>query len=205
MSPFDFTVWSLILAVGFVISVENHLMHVIRKCMEMTKIEDSYSNSSFTVCGILLQQGIFNSRMFVSITRIKISIRFIEKGYSTNPLQFSSRVLLTTVLIFSLIIYQFYCSFIVGALLMEPPKTIKTVEQLYNSKLEVAIDDIAYVQDIFKYVNEEWTAKLYNRVMTQSKPIVPLSKGLNMVKKGLFVLNTDANYAYKLLQRMSTA
>lgn len=38
---------------------------------------------------------------------------------------------------------------------MEPPKTIRTVQQLYNSKLDVAIDDVAYVQDIFKYAGEK--------------------------------------------------
>ncbi len=89
-----------------------------------------------------------------------------------------------------------------GALLTEPPKTIKTMKHLYNSKLDVAIDDIPYTQDVLKYVGEEWTAKLYRRVMAKPKPLVPLYTGLNMVKKGYFAMNTDANYAYKILKSM---
>lgn len=120
-----------------------------------------------------------------------------------ETIQISGRILTMTTLLFSLLLYQFYSSFIVGALLMEPPKTIKTVQQLYNSKLDVATDDVVYVQDIFKYAGEKWTKKLYNKVMTQPTPIVPLYQGLNMVKKGGFAISTDANYAYKILDRMS--
>lgn len=124
----------------------------------------------------------------------------MKQASTEQPFHLSSRVLTTTILIFSLIIYQFYSSFIVGALLTEPPKTIKTMEHLYKSKLDVAIDDIPYIQDVFKYVGEEWTTKLYHRVMTQQKPTVPLYTGLNMVKRGLIAFNTDGNYAYKILK-----
>lgn len=40
---------------------------------------------------------------------------------------------------FSVVIYQFYGSFIVGSLLTETPKTIKTMRQLLNSRLEFGI------------------------------------------------------------------
>lgn len=39
--------------------------------------------------------------------------------------------------------------------------------------------------------------------MTQPTPIVPLYQGLNMVKNGGFAISTDANYAYKILKRIS--
>lgn len=77
------------------------------------------------------------------------------------------------------------------------------MEHLYKSKLDVAIDDIPYIQDVFKYVGEEWTAKLYQRVTTQQRPTVPLYTGLDMVKKGLIAFNTDGNYAYKLLKSIN--
>lgn len=116
------------------------------------------------------------------------------------PMNISSRVLALTSLVFSLIIYQFYGSFIVGALLTEPPRTIKTMQHLYDSKLDVASDDVPYTLDIFKYVQEDWTAKLYEKVMEQPKPILPIYNGLSKVKKGYFAINTDGNYAYKILK-----
>lgn len=137
---------------------------------------------------------------FASSDSDTFSLLKLKLAYSLIPIHMSSRVLALTSLVFSLFIYQFYGSFIVGALLTEPPRTIKTMHQLYDSKLDVASDDVAYTKDIFKYVQEEWTAKLYEKVMEQPKPLLPVLTGLSQVKKGYFAINTDANYAYKILK-----
>lgn len=85
---------------------------------------------------------------------------------------------------------------------MEAPKTIKTMKQLLNSKLDFAMDDVPYVQDILSYVPEESAVKMYNKIMAQPHPLMPLRDGLNLVKKGGFAYNTDGSYAYEILKSM---
>lgn len=101
---------------------------------------------------------------------------------------------------FSLVVYQFYGSFIVGSLLTETPKTIKTMKQLLNSRLEFAMDDVPYVQDTFNHVIEESAVEMYNKIMAQPKPFLSLFVGLDLVKKGAFAFNTDGIYAYAILK-----
>ncbi|KAJ6639575.1 hypothetical protein Bhyg_12322, partial [Pseudolycoriella hygida] len=81
--------------------------------MSTTTNDDTFFNSFLMVFGILFQQGC-----------------------SDNPSFISSRILTLTYLMFSVVIYQFYGSFIVGSLLTETPKVIKTMRQLLNSKLD---------------------------------------------------------------------
>lgn len=45
--------------------------------------------------------------------------------------------------------YQFYSASIVGSLLMTKPKTIKTLKNLIDSDLKIAIEDIVYTRDFF--------------------------------------------------------
>lgn len=104
---------------------------------------------------------------------------------------------------FSLVIYQFYCSFIVGSLLTEPPKTIKTMKQLLRSKLDLALDELPYIQDIFHYNTEESAVKMYNKIMSQPSPLLTLDKGLHFVKKGSLAFNTDGINAYPIVKSIT--
>lgn len=95
-------------------------------------------------------------------------------------------------LIFSVIIYQFYASYIVGSLLTVAPKNIKTAKQLLNSRFEFGVDSMPYVPDNFRSVTEESTIELYNKIMKNpGKVLMPLQTGLNLLKKGGFVFTTD--------------
>lgn len=111
---------------------------------------------------------------------------FSLTGYSGgDPLLTSSHILLISVLVFSVLIFQFYSSFIVSSLLTESPKNIKTVEQLLNSPFEFGVDVTPYVLDIFQVTKEESTIKLYNKIMKNpEKVVMPMEAGLRLLKKG---------------------
>lgn len=95
-------------------------------------------------------------------------------------------------LMFSVLIFQFYSSFIVGSLLTEAPKNIKTVKQLLHSRFEFGIDQVPYVLDNFHAATETSTFQLYDKIMKNpGKVLMPLRTGLNLLKKGGFVFNTD--------------
>lgn len=101
---------------------------------------------------------------------------------------------------FSLVIYQFYGSFIISSLLSEAPKTIKTMRQLLNTRLDFAMDELPYIQDTFSHVFEASALEMYNKIMDQPKPFLPLFTGLDLVKKGSLAFNTDGIYAYAILK-----
>lgn len=174
-SPFDKKVWITIALICFtcsyiltqIFAAENH--RKVRKFIgERSTNEDSWSNSLLIVFGILFQQG-----------------------FEGDPILISSRIVTLTVLVFSVLIFQFYSSFIVGSLLTEAPKSIKTIQQLLHSQLEFGVDDVPYILDKFQHASEKSTVQLYEHIMkTKDKSIMKTDEGLNLIKRGGFAFNT---------------
>lgn len=173
--PFDEMVWIYILIVCIASSVflrhiftaENHQKVKVYFGNQSIN-DDSWSNSLLLVFGIIFQQG-----------------------YSLEPLMMSSRILTLTILVFSVLISQFYSAFIVGTLLTEAPKSIKTMKQLMHSKIKIGIDDVPYIIENIEQFNEKSTVKLYEQIMkTKDKSFMDLNDGLDLMKRGGFALHT---------------
>lgn len=80
------------------------------------------------------------------------------EGTSETPHFTSRRCIVLLILLFGFLIFQFYSASIVGSLLMEKPKTIKTLRNLIDSALDVGIEDIVYIRDFFR-VSTKWESK----------------------------------------------
>lgn len=76
------------------------------------------------------------------------------------------------------------------------------MKQLLQSKLDLAMDELPYIQDILHYNTEESAVRMYNKIMAQPMPFLPLYKGLNLVKDGSLALDTDGVNAYPILKSM---
>lgn len=62
------------------------------------------------------------------------------------------------------------------------------------------MDEYPYIQDTFVHIQEESAVEMYNKIMSQAKPFLPLDEGLNLIKKGTLAFNTDGIYAYTKLK-----
>lgn len=75
------------------------------------------------------------------------------------------------------------------------------MKQLLHSNMEMGMDRVPYVRDVFKRVNEETSFRLYKKLIDNpGRTIMPLQKGLDLVKKGGFAFNTDVISAYNILK-----
>lgn len=165
--------------VRYIFAVENH-KKVRISINEQLVNEDSCSNSILMVFGFVVQQ----SEATISIIMINKKLTFFA-GYFGKLFLTSSRILTIAVLTFSILIYQYYSSFIVGSILTETPKNIKTIKQLMNSHLAFGQDEVPYVIDNFYYAKEESTKELYTRMMKNpEKTLMSAQTGLSLVKKG---------------------
>nr|QGW45452.1 ionotropic receptor 75b [Bradysia odoriphaga] len=187
--PFKNIVWVCIVVVCIlsayflrhIFTAENHKKVKVNFGNESIN-DDSWSNSLLLILGILFQQG-----------------------YSIEPLMISSRILTLSILVFSVLVSQFYSAFIVGSLLTEAPKSIKTVKQLGRSSLNFGIDDSAYILETFDQSNEDSVVKLRKRIMkNRDKNIMDLHEGLDLMKKGGFAFNTDVTSSYLKIKKMLT-
>lgn len=82
----------------------------------------------------------------------KREIEFFFLGVEFSTQLFSGRCTVLTVLIFSFAIYQYYSASIMSSLLVEKPRTIRTVQDVINSSLDVGVEDIPYNRNYFEVV-----------------------------------------------------
>lgn len=69
----------------------------------------------------------------------------------------SSRVLIVSLIFMSYVSYQYYCTFIIGSLITESPKTIKTLDDLIDSGLQIGTTRAVYTRDLFFSVSTATT------------------------------------------------
>lgn len=87
---------------------------------------------------------------FWVIFHVTHGILFYRIGTSEEPRSTSRRCIILLILLFGFFMFQFYSASIVGSLLMEKPKTIKTLRGLIDSPLKIGIEDIVYNKDFFR-------------------------------------------------------
>lgn len=112
------------------------------------------------------------------------------------PALTSARIVTLSTLIFSILLFQFYSSFIVGSLLTESPKTIQTMQQLYDSGLACGLDNISYMRDIFNHATDPTTLKLYKNKILSKEHFYGREKGMELIKRGGFAYHTDGSSIY---------
>nr|XP_029730366.1 uncharacterized protein LOC115267489 [Aedes albopictus] len=112
------------------------------------------------------------------------------------------------ILIFGYLMFQYYSATIVGSLLMEPPKNIRTIRNLIDSKLTLGIEDIPYTRDYFVRTTDEDSLELfqtrvsfYNRKTGQNEShFLPAADGLAEVKAGGYAFHVAVSAGYKIIR-----
>ncbi|XP_043277728.1 uncharacterized protein [Venturia canescens] len=128
-----------------------------------------------------------------------------QQGLSDGPRMFSGRIIFLFLFAWSLLMYQFYSASVVGSLLVEKPRYIKTPEDVLHSDLAVGAEDIPYNRDFFETTNKRAVKEIYKTKMApnksdQKRPFYTAEYGLNMVKKGGFAFQIDIDTAYKIIE-----
>lgn len=176
LQPLSPWVWRLTLVLMFIVSVSITTSMGLQKRRTQNV---SFVRAVITTVGILCQQG------------------FIE-----NMQKHSTRAIFYVTILFSMIIYQFYSSYIVSSLLTSSPKTINTLRKLIDSHLEVGIENITYNIDFFQTTNDKVAIELYKKKIERNGNFFAVDKGLRLMQKGRFAFHVDTSYAYQLIMEM---
>ncbi|XP_055325553.1 uncharacterized protein LOC129579470 [Sitodiplosis mosellana] len=130
-----------------------------------------------------------------------------QQGSSEMPQFTSRRCIIMLILLFGFFMFQFYSASIVGSLLMEKPKTIKTLRNLIDSPLKLGIEDIVYNKDFFKRTTDAVALELYDKKVKVVNPktgeilynFLPPAAGMDKVKHGGFAFHADTATFYKII------
>uniref|UniRef100_A0A182TF54 Uncharacterized protein n=1 Tax=Anopheles melas TaxID=34690 RepID=A0A182TF54_9DIPT len=188
MLPFTTIVW---LAISLIFGAVALLIALLIVCIHRTGRSRStldwlVEQSLLGTLGMVCQQGIHH--------------RIIR--WSSN------RVLVLVAMCSSMILFQFYCSFIVGYQLITPPKTINTLERLVDSEIQMTVENLSYHRDFFlvtlrgaRRTNNPAALKLYETKVLPSRygGFVNLSFGMQLVRQGGYAFHCETSYGNALI------
>lgn len=115
----------------------------------------------------------------------------------------STRMVLLSVSTFSLMLLQFYGAFIVGSLLAAVPRTITSLDALYNSSLDIGMENISYIWEIFNSSTFPIEHGIYaERIckMPVERQIMKLEDGVERIGRGGFAFFVGLDQAYRILK-----
>ncbi|XP_011502678.1 PREDICTED: glutamate receptor-like [Ceratosolen solmsi marchali] len=186
LEPFSKHVWCLTIIIGIL----NWILLYITIKVEQHFIGNAANNT-------LLTQP-------ESETFLITSAAICQQGLSDTPRINSGRIVYTSLFLWAMLLYQFYSASIVGSLLSEKPRFIRTIKDLADSHLEVGIENMSYNHDFFRTTSDKNVIDLFERKISLNKkrnkfPYYTAEEGLRKVQKGDFAFQVDLATAYKII------
>ncbi|KFB48063.1 hypothetical protein ZHAS_00016033 [Anopheles sinensis] len=132
-----------------------------------------------------------------------------QQGLSEIPHLSSGRCTSFFILLFGYLMFQYYSASIVGSLLMEQPKSIKTLRGLIDSRLTLGIEDIPYSRDYFVRTTDADSLELYRtrieyydaRTGRNESHFLPAADGLQLVRDGGYAFHVAISAAYRIIRQ----
>ncbi|XP_055610964.1 uncharacterized protein LOC129757700 [Uranotaenia lowii] len=131
-----------------------------------------------------------------------------QQGLSEIPNLLSGKCTSFFILLFGYLMFQYYSASIVGSLLMAPPKNIKTLRNLIDSRLVLEIEDIPYNRDYFVRTTDSDSLELYRtriaffneKTRQNESHFSNAAEGLRLVKSGGYAFHVAISAAYKIIR-----
>ncbi|XP_035893110.1 ionotropic receptor 75a-like isoform X1 [Anopheles stephensi] len=112
----------------------------------------------------------------------------------------SIKILLLIAMVSSMLLVQFYSTFIVGYQLIMPPKTINTLEKLMDSDIKMSVENLSYQYDFFHRTKSPEALRLYEtKILPNKYGFVNLTFGMQLVKRGGYAFHCETSYGNALI------
>ncbi|XP_058835188.1 uncharacterized protein LOC131692250 isoform X1 [Topomyia yanbarensis] len=131
-----------------------------------------------------------------------------QQGLSEIPHLPSGKCTSLFILLFGYLMFQYYSASIVGSLIMDPPKNIKTLRNLIDSRLTLGIEDIPYSRDYFVRTTDQDSLELYRtrisfydeKTHQNESHFLNATDGLKLVKAGGYAFHVAISAGYKIIR-----
>nr|AOE48106.1 putative ionotropic receptor IR2 [Scaeva pyrastri] len=130
-----------------------------------------------------------------------------QQGLDPIPSGIPSRTIVFTLLLFSLVMYNFYTSSVVGGLLNSSEQGPKTVAEIVNSPLKLSFEDIGYYKVLFKNPTNALVMRMYKtkvlpeRGSDELEVFSHIKEAIPFLKKGGYAFHCERVDAYPEIAR----
>lgn len=183
--PFDRGVWAslgaMIVIAAFVLYISAHAewkSKIVQETNDPTILRPSFYETFFVLFCAVCQQGSFSL-----------------------PITFGSRLVTLISFMALMFMYASYSANIV-ALLQSPSSKIRSLEDLYNSRIKMGVDDTVFNHYYFSHAEERVRAKIYAEKIKRkdgTENFYNLSEGVTMIRDEMFAFHMEVGVGYKIL------
>lgn len=185
--PFNRSVWASLVAM---VAISSLVLCVATRTERKANISEAQDPS-------VLRPSLYES-FFVLFCAI------CQQGSSSLPLSFGSRLITMVSFTALMFLYASFSANIV-ALLQSPSSKIKTLEDLYISRIKLGVDDTVFNHYYFSHAEERVRKLIYYEKIKQKdgkENFFNISDGVKMVRDGLFAFHMEVGVGYKILQEI---
>jgi glutamate receptor, ionotropic, invertebrate len=182
--PFDKSVWgslaAMIVIAAFVLYISAHAewkSKIVKESNDPTVLRPSFYETFFVLFCALCQQGSFSL-----------------------PITLGSRLITLVSFMALMFMYASYSANIV-ALLQSPSSKIRTLEDLYNSRIKMGVDDTVFNHYYFSHAEETVRAKIYAEKIQKkdgTENFFNLSEGVAKIREEMFAFHMEVGVGYKI-------
>nr|XP_036670332.1 ionotropic receptor 75a isoform X2 [Drosophila suzukii] len=128
-----------------------------------------------------------------------------QQGLDPNPQDRSVRFLVMTLFLFSLVMYNYYTSSVVGGLLSSSDQGPATVDEITDSPLKISFEDIGYYKVLFRESQNRSITRLIEKKLsslrsTNELPIFShIEEAVPYLKNGGFAFHCEVVDAYPVI------
>ncbi|XP_016963044.1 ionotropic receptor 75a [Drosophila biarmipes] len=134
-----------------------------------------------------------------------------QQGLDPNPRDRSVRFLVMTLFLFSLVMYNYYTSSVVGGLLSSSDQGPATVDEITSSPLKISFEDIGYYKVLFRESQNRSITRLIEKKLSSSRspnelPIFShIEEAVPYLKTGGFAFHCEVVDAYPVIAELFDA
>ncbi|XP_031619955.1 ionotropic receptor 75a-like [Contarinia nasturtii] len=124
-----------------------------------------------------------------------------QQGSAAIPRSVAGRIILAVAFTILMFLYTSYSANIV-ALLQSPSTKIKTLKDLYESRLDIGVDDTVFNRYYFSHAEESMRKKIYTEKVLKKNGqdnFMSLEEGVQRVRQGLFAFHMELSLGYKVM------
>lgn len=182
ISPFSYYVWYLMVATTIVISLTIKLTYIV---------EHMYINHTVNFSPIT--------------TFLMVIAGFTQQGIYVIPDLLSGKIIIMSLLILALMIYNYYTSSFVGLLLNKQPNLWSTIQEFIKSKesreLYVAMENQSYILAYLLETKNEYDILLNNTKLTTNGEfnLMSVEEALPKLREGKFAYYCELYKIYPLI------
>ncbi|KAH8378498.1 hypothetical protein KR093_011683 [Drosophila rubida] len=134
-----------------------------------------------------------------------------QQGMEPIPTDLPSRSLVVTIFLFSVVMYNYYTSSVVGGLLSSSDQGPATVDEITSSPLKISFEDIGYYKVLFRESINPVVTRLINRKLSSSRGpnemgvYGHIEEAIPYLKSGGFAFHCEVVDAYPIIAELFDA